>query len=726
VKARLTALLIICCALVGFTVGRGAADDLPPITAGSAAQLAERLTLGTGAVRAAAWSIDGKTLAVGTTAGIWLYNPLAPDDPPRSFSKDDKAVSFLSFSPRGRRMASVSGGALRLWELADGSSRTIDTNGAFSLIAFSPDWNNIALAHPSQRIVELWDFVGGNGIQYLYPNDQVTALAFSPDGKTLVAGDQSGQGYIWNIQKFNSIPQPDTFNANGAINSLAFSLDNRILAVGDQSGSIQLYDLPANKQVNLADHDSAVYSLAFSPDGKTLVSGGDDATARVWALSYAPDGILADGVTRSWLHGQHISGVRGVGYSPSGGLFFSFSSDTSGVQTDNRVNLWDGATDTLRVTLPLGQGRVNSLAASPRGDLLALSGLGVELWSIEAGARRSVLGEGKNFTAAAFSPDGALLAGAGEDAVYVWDVVANAERYRFDVGQSGAQSVAFSPDGALLAAGASDGSIHTWDVATGDTRLIRSAHTTPVYAITFSPDGKQIVSADNDGVIAFWDTTSGQFRSVLYSSQSIVRSLAFSRDGKTLAASSGDGDAALWDVSSGASKSFNLPANALAFNADASLLATASGDGSVSIWLPDGSQVAQVRVKGSLSGIAFLPDGRQLAVSTFDGMVRLLAAVGEAPTAEATGAAAAPTCGNAQPARLVVGGKGQVLQQLSLRESASASSKRLALLRARAVFTVRSGPVCQDSALWYEVEYNGRTGWIAEGDPQVYFVAPSR
>jgi WD40 repeat protein len=723
VRAMRIVLILLGFSLVGWMVGRGAADDLPPITAGNAAQLAERLTLGTGSVRSAAWSIDGQTLAVGTTTGIWLYNPAAPDDPPRQFWKGDTAVSFLSFSPRGRRLASVSGGELRLWELADASSRTINTNGSFSQIAFSPDWSRIAIVR-QRRMVELWDFVGGDGIQYLYLSDIAAALAFSPDGKWLAAGDQDGTGYLWNIEKWNAISQYENFYAGGAVSSLAFSTDSHLLAVGDESGSIQLHDLRANEQVNLSGQDSAVYSLSFSPDGKSLVSGSDDATARVWTLTYTADGILDRGESRSWLEGQHISGVRGVGYSPSGGLFYSFSSGTSGVRTDNRVNLWDAVSDTLRATLPLGQGRVNALAASPRGDLLALSGLGVELWSVDAGARRQMFGAGRNFNAAAFSPDGALLAGAGEDAVYVWDVVSGEERFRLDVGQFGAQSVAFSPDGGLLAAGAADGSIHTWDMETGDTRLMRAAHTTPVYAVAFSPDGRQLASADNDGVIVLWDAATGQFINVFYASRSIIRSLAFSRDGRALAASSGDGNAALWDVRAGASKSLNLPANALAFNADSTLLATATGDGSVSIWLPDGTQVAQVRVKGSLSGIAFLADGRQLAVSTFDGTVRLLAAIAPVPTAEATSAAAAPVCGKAPPPRLVVGGRGQVLQQLSLREAASTSAKRLTLLRARAAFTVKSGPVCQGGTLWYEVEVSGRTGWIAEGDPQAYFVAP--
>ena len=247
-------------------------------------------------------------------------------------------------------------------------------------------------------------------------------------------------------------------------------------------------------------------------------------------------------------------------------------------------------------------------------------------------------------TSVAFSPDGKLLAAAdGYGAVRLWNPVtgqpvgaalhASAKR--------GVNEVAFSPDGKLLASADGDGTVRLWNPVTGQpvgAPLHATSAQSGVSGVAFSPDGKLLASADGDGTVRLWNPVTGQpVGAPLHatSAQSGVSGVAFSPDGKLLASASGDGTVRLWNPVTGqpvgapldTATSAQGGVSGVAFSPDGKLLASADANGTVRLWNPVTGQPVgaplQVSAQGGVDGVAFSPDGKLLASADADDTVRL-------------------------------------------------------------------------------------------------------
>ncbi len=195
------------------------------------------------------------------------------------------------------------------------------------------------------------------------------------------------------------------------------------------------------------------------------------------------------------------------------------------------------------------------------------------------------------------------------------------------VGQ--ATSVAFSPDGRIVATGGQDGAVRLWDVATGDEIRRLRGHTAEVNAVAFGPDGSLVASASSDGTLRLWDSASGSVRATLRGHTAGVLALAFNPDGTLLASGSADKDVRLWRVPSGeplmALSGHRWLVVALAFSPDGSRLASGSWDNSVRLWnVDDGQEIGVLRGhRNFVRAVAFSPDGATLASGSWDTTVRL-------------------------------------------------------------------------------------------------------
>ncbi|AQZ62416.1 High-affnity carbon uptake protein Hat/HatR [[Actinomadura] parvosata subsp. kistnae] len=422
--------------------------------------------------------------------------------------------------------------------------------------------------------------------------------------------------------------------------------------------------LKAPGRASAMSHGQAVWSLGFSPDGKTLASVGAFGTVTLWdartgkssgaaltgfsrtvrALAFTPDGrtiATADTRVRLWdvaTHQQlaaypsHDSDVLALAYSPDGRLL-------ADADANGRVRLWDTTAGKLTAELHGHTGDVLAVAFTSDGRTLVSAGQDrtVRLWSVSdhkeiraQDLRRQRVGQA---VSVAFSPDGRTLASAGKDgAVRLWDVATRRQRGLPMTGHAGqVASVAFSPDGRTLVSTGEDKTVRLWDVVTqAPLGSPLSGHLGKVGVAIFSPDGRTIASADADGVIRRWDV-SDRTRLPLGRHAKAALWVEFDPDGRTVASAGEDGTVRLWDLRTRRPTAALLDVHAggaatAVFSPDGRLLASSGMDGTVLLW----DVATHTRLGSPLSGhvatvpgLAFSPDGRMLASAGFDGTIRL-------------------------------------------------------------------------------------------------------
>ena len=410
----------------------------------------------------------------------------------------------------------------------------------------------------------------------------------------------------------------------GAVFDIAFSPDGSTLAsVGDDDGSIVLWD-PATRAFvgRLVSDSSTIIDIAFSRSGKTLASAGDDGTILIW-----------DVATRSQL--VRLAGDEG----PPGvvsSVAFSRDGELLASATENgTVSLWNPQTGKPLDSLEGHAAPVAGVAFSPRGTTLASAGADglVVLWNA---ATRKPLGElvghSNGVTAVAFSPDGKSLASASDDnTIVIWDVETQAPRQTLTGHTDSVYAVTFSPDGETLASAGADNTVRLWDPATGRALLRRTGHAHEVTGIAFSPDGRTLASAGgDDDTIRLWNPAMRTQRARLTGHSRPVNAVAFApNDSGVLASGSVDGTVLRWNPAARTPSrivtTHHAKVEAVAFSPDGATLASTSYDGTIRLSNPDtGALLARLGSHtGPLNDVAFSPDGRILVTGGSDGMVQL-------------------------------------------------------------------------------------------------------
>ena len=229
-------------------------------------------------------------------------------------------------------------------------------------------------------------------------------------------------------------------------------------------------------------------------------------------------------------------------------------------------------------------------------------------------------GHGSAIHTIAYSPDGKMLAsGSWDETIRLWDVATGEHKHTLTEHASNVYSLSFSADGRTLASGSNDGKIRLWDAATGLYKVTLEGHGSRIYSIVFSPDGKTLASGSEDSKIRLWDAITGLYKVTLEGHGASVYSLAFSPDGKTLASGSEDSTGRLWDAVTGQHKQtltgHTNSVTKILFILDGLTLASESSDGTIRLWDAVTGQHKQTLTGYTHSGrsVSISPDGKMLA-----------------------------------------------------------------------------------------------------------------
>ena len=596
-----------------------------------------------------AYSPKGDRLAVASAIGIWIHD--ADTGAVLDLLTTPTSISTVVFSPAGNTIATGSwdDDLVRLWDVPTGqiiATLTGHTYGTYS-VAFSSD-GAMLTSGGGDLAVRLWDIATGQlKTTFIGHSGHINGVTFSPDG-SILAGGTDDEVWLWDVATAQSIA---ILAHNEGVRNVAFSPDGTTLASTSwaNDNAVKLWDTATwQPRITLTGHYSPVSSIAFSPDSRTLATGGTwrDSTVRVWevdtgqlivtlgghgdyihSMAFDPDSATlasASWDNTVWLRDtvtwqpriilrEYTSAVRGIAFSSDGRTLA-----TGGGWEDGRVRLWDMETGRRKAIFGGHADGISSIAFRPYSNTIATVGDDeaggynrIRLWNTDTGQLKSTItAHTSAILSLAFSPDGTTLATAGgwpgksvssheqDVAIRLW----NPDTGRLKITLMGAthsvRAVAFSPDGATLAAGIRDRNIQLWDVPTGELVVTLRGNRQPVNSVAFSPDGNTLAGGSGngnwgtEGAVHLWNIPTRELSATLTEEGSPVNSVAFSPDGRILATGHGDWKTEdivqLWDVPTKALiatyAGHTDDINSVAFSPDGTTLASGSEDGTVLLW----------------------------------------------------------------------------------------------------------------------------------------------
>ncbi len=505
-------------------------------------------------IRTLAVSPDGKLIAAAGEDGFIYLWEWESDKEPRKIKASDRGLIGLAFSPDGRTLAGSSDGGddgVRLWDVATGRAvrRLTGHEGTAYVpgLAFSPDGKVLATTDPGNRIVRnwsggvlLWDPATGKLLRELpTPGEGTSAVSFSADGRWLAAGTESGL-HVWNARTWEEVGAGDLGNPGhrGHIGRVAVS-GQGLLATASDDHTVRLWDLATGKQRMKLTHSHWVRGVALSPDGSRLAASALGDTVHLWDT--------ATGRSIYKLAGHGGGGRRALGFLPDGKGLLSFGDDFYLRHWDMKTGkaVYEHAIRPSGIKVPGEDTELAEIeermmrfgpaemAFSPDGKMLVLD-VHLNFHVFETGTgkeRRLIPNEGGHVVSVAISPDSKLLlasawskgvqtrlpdgrvhfSAARDHPVCVYDLATGGVLRRMVFPEGGAGPVAFSPDGKMFAVALAKPyhEIRLCDVATGEELHTFGGFRGRVSSLTFSADMARLITAMDDTTVLVWGLSGG-------------------------------------------------------------------------------------------------------------------------------------------------------------------------------------------------------------------------
>ncbi|KAI5115832.1 hypothetical protein M0805_001517 [Coniferiporia weirii] len=463
------------------------------------------------------------------------------------------------------------------------------------------------------------------------PHIYISALSWAPT-ESFIAKQLypyfSNQPLITSGKESNWKTTLWTANADSGINDVAYSPDGRYIVSGSRDELLRIWDAQTGSTVGgpLMGHSGSVLSVSYSPNGRHIVSGSSDKTLRIWD-------VQTENAVGRPLSG-HSGSVQSVAYSPDGRHIVSGSSDKT-------LIIWD-AQNGSSVGQPLTghSDWVRSVAYSSDGRhiISGSSDKTLRIWDTQTKnpVGRPLTGHSGSILSVAYSFDAKhIVSGSSDMTLRIWDAQTGKAVGEPLVGhQSSVLSVSYSLDGRYIVSGSSDETLRVWDAcsrsAVGEPL---TSHSGSVCSVACSPDGRHTVSGSDDKTLRIWDIHSGSpapKESVIDKSYSIL-SVAYSPDGMYIASGSSDKALRIWDAYTGRPVRGPLVGHSgliysVNYSPNGRQIVTGSDDKTLRIWdAQTGSTVGGPLVghSGFVYSVAYSPNGKHITSGSSDKTLRI-------------------------------------------------------------------------------------------------------